>query len=50
MGFDTLLSNSMINKVRKSEYKRKQAPPGLRVSRKAFGVGRSLPIVNKERD
>jgi NAD+ synthase (glutamine-hydrolysing) len=28
-----------------NEYKRRQAPPGIRVSMKAFGVGRRLPIV-----
>ncbi len=50
MGFDNTLSRSMINKVRKSEYKRRQSPPGIRVSRKAFGHGRRLPIVNKYRD
>jgi NAD+ synthetase len=32
--------------VRGSEYKRKQAPPILRVSSKAFGIGRRMPIVN----
>jgi NAD+ synthase (glutamine-hydrolysing) len=32
--------------VRVSEYKRWQAPPILRVSRKAFGIGRRMPIVN----
>ena len=50
IGFDSILSNSIINKIRKSEYKRKQAPPGLRVSRKSFGIGRRLPIVNNYRD
>ena len=50
MGFDSTLSRSMINKVRNSEYKRRQSPPGIRVSRKAFGHGRRLPIVNKYRD
>jgi NAD+ synthetase len=33
--------------VRVSEYKRKQAPPVLRVTEKAFGIGRRMPIVNK---
>ena len=31
--------------VDRNEYKRKQAPPGIRVSKKAFGIGRRLPIV-----
>ena len=50
MGYDTILSSSMINKVRNAEYKRRQSPPGIRVSKKAFGNGRRFPIVNKYRD
>ena len=33
-------------RIRNNEYKRRQAPLGLRVTRKAFGVGRRIPIVN----
>jgi len=33
--------------VDQNEYKRRQAPPGLRVTEKAFGVGRRIPIVKK---
>ena len=29
-----------------AEYKRRQAPPGIRISSKAFGAGRRFPIVN----
>ena len=36
----------VLKLVRLSEYKRKQAPPILRVSAKAFGIGRRMPIVN----
>jgi NAD+ synthetase len=36
----------VLRLVRLSEYKRKQAPPILRVSAKAFGIGRRMPIVN----
>lgn len=35
----------VLRLVARNEYKRKQAPPGLRVSRKAFGFGRRIPIV-----
>lgn len=35
----------ILNAVDRNEYKRKQAPPALRVSVKAFGTGRRLPIV-----
>jgi NAD+ synthase (glutamine-hydrolysing) len=33
-----------------AEYKRRQSPPGLRLSAKAFGIGRRLPIVQKWTD
>ena len=35
----------LIRKIHRSEYKRRQAAPGLRVSKKAFRVGRNYPIV-----
>lgn len=35
----------ILDMVDHSEYKRRQAPPGLRVSPKAFGMGRRVPIV-----
>lgn len=37
----------IIRMVDRNEYKRRQAAPGLRVSPKAFGVGRRLPIVQR---
>jgi hypothetical protein len=33
--------------VDRSEYKRKQAPPGLKVTSKAFSVGRRFPLAQK---
>jgi hypothetical protein len=33
--------------VDRNEYKRKQAPPGLKVTSKAFGAGRRLPLAQK---
>ena len=33
-----------------AEYKRRQAAPGPKVSRKAFGLGRKYPITNGYRD
>ena len=44
-GYDSALVEDILRKVDRNEYKRRQAPPGLRVSRKAFGVGRRVPIV-----
>jgi NAD+ synthase (glutamine-hydrolysing) len=47
MGFDPDLVFRVCKMVNYSEYKRYQAPPILRVSDKAFGSGRRLPIVAK---
>jgi len=44
-GFDNALIRQVLNLVNKSEYKRHQTPPILRVSSKAFGKGRRMPIV-----
>ncbi|MEM6337780.1 MAG: NAD(+) synthase, partial [Bacteroidota bacterium] len=44
-GFSLNLVQSITRKVDQNEYKRRQAAPGLRVTRKAFGIGRRLPIV-----
>lgn len=46
-GFDPELVRRVIQMVERSEYKRQQAPPGLKISEKAFGVGRRLPIARK---
>jgi NAD+ synthase (glutamine-hydrolysing) len=43
-GFDAETVRWVIKIVARSEYKRKQAPPGLKVTSKAFGVGRRMPI------
>jgi NAD+ synthase (glutamine-hydrolysing) len=45
MGFDATLVNRIFNLVNRSEYKRQQTPPILRVSKKAFGQGRRMQIV-----
>ena len=45
-GYSEDLVYDVYKKIKINEYKRRQAPPGLRVSSKAFGVGRRLPIVN----
>jgi NAD+ synthase (glutamine-hydrolysing) len=46
-GFDAALVRSVIGMVEKAEYKRRQAPPVLKVSPKAFGTGRRIPIARK---
>jgi len=45
MGFDPELVKRIIRLVNQNEYKRYQTPPILRISSKAFGIGRRLPLV-----
>ncbi len=47
LGFDEALVKRVLKMVNTNEYKRYQTPPILRVSPKAFGQGRRLPIVGK---
>jgi NAD+ synthase (glutamine-hydrolysing) len=46
-GFDPALVDSILKLVNSNEYKRKQFCPILRISCKAFGVGRRMPVVGK---
>lgn len=46
-GFDKALVNRILRMVNINEYKRHQSPPILRISDKAFGMGRRMPIVGK---
>jgi len=45
-GLNADLVHDIYRRITINEYKRRQAPPGLRVSPKAFGIGRRIPIVN----
>ncbi|MEE8360085.1 MAG: NAD+ synthase [Candidatus Omnitrophota bacterium] len=47
MGFNRALVNQVISMVDKNEYKRRQAPPGVKITPKAFGRDRRMPIVNR---
>jgi len=47
MGFDRVVVERVLGMVNSSEWKRHQTPPILRISPKAFGVGRRMPIVGK---
>ena len=47
MGFEEALVRRVLKMVNSNEYKRHQTPPILRVSPKAFGSGRRMPIVGK---
>ena len=46
-GFSLDLVRSVALQVDRNEYKRKQAPPGLKVTSKAFSVGRRFPLAQK---
>ena len=45
-GYNYELCKEIINRIRLFEYKRYQGAPGIRVSKKAFGIGRRYPIIN----
>jgi NAD+ synthase (glutamine-hydrolysing) len=45
--FPLELVRSIVTKVDRNEYKRQQAAPGLKVTTKAFGMGRRIPIAQK---
>ncbi len=49
LGYDAEGTRKVIRMIDKSEYKRRQAPPGIKISKKAFGRDRRFPITNKYR-
>ena len=48
-GFDEKIVQKVISLVDSNEYKRRQAPPGVKITPKAFGKDRRMPITNKYR-
>jgi NAD+ synthase (glutamine-hydrolysing) len=46
-GLDPEVVRWVIRTIDKNEYKRRQAAPGLKVTSKAFGMGRRIPIAAK---
>ena len=48
-GFDAELVRRVVALVDRAEYKRRQAPPGVKITPKAFGRDRRLPITNAYR-
>ena len=48
-GIPPEIVDEVISMVDRSEYKRRQAPPGIRITPKAFGRDRRLPITNRYR-
>ena len=47
MGFDEALVKRVVTMVNRNEYKRRQAPPGVKITHRAFGRDRRLPIANR---
>jgi len=46
MGFEEKTVREIVTKVNRNEYKRRQAAPGIKVTSKAFGSGRRMPIAH----
>jgi NAD+ synthase (glutamine-hydrolysing) len=46
-GYDKKIINDIIRRVDHNEYKRKQTAIGIKITPRAFGFGRRMPIVNK---
>jgi NAD+ synthetase len=49
-GFDEATVKRVVKLIDANEYKRRQAAPGLKVTSKAFGVGRRIPIAQRRQD
>ena len=47
LGFDKETVARVLNMVDKTEYKRRQSPPGIKITPKAFGRDRRMPITNR---
>ncbi|MCM8784899.1 MAG: NAD+ synthase [Candidatus Omnitrophica bacterium] len=47
IGFDENLIKKVLKMVDRNEYKRRQSPPGIKITPKAFGKDRRMPIINK---
>jgi NAD+ synthase (glutamine-hydrolysing) len=50
MGFKESLIKEVINMVDRNEYKRRQSPPGVKITHRALGKDRRLPVTNKYRN
>jgi len=49
LGYDEATIKQVMSGVDRNEYKRRQAPPGVKITPRAFGRDRRLPLVNKYR-
>ena len=49
LGYEPAIVRQVMAAVDRNEYKRRQSPPGVKITSKAFGKDRRLPIVNAYR-
>jgi NAD+ synthase (glutamine-hydrolysing) len=45
-GYEKALVDKVYDLYKKAEFKRFQLPPGIKITKKAYGVGRRIPITN----
>jgi NAD+ synthase (glutamine-hydrolysing) len=50
MGFKEKMIREIIQKVDRNEYKRRQSPPGVKITHRALGKDRRLPVTNRYRN
>jgi NAD+ synthase (glutamine-hydrolysing) len=50
LGYSPKLAEEILSRIRSAEYKRRQAAPSIKITRKAFGIGWRMPIVNRSRE
>ena len=50
MGFEAGLAKEVMRMVDRNEYKRRQSPPGVKITHRALGKDRRLPVTNKYRN
>ena len=50
LGYDEATVKQVLSGVDRNEYKRRQSPPGVKITPRAFGRDRRLPLVNKYRN
>jgi NAD+ synthase (glutamine-hydrolysing) len=50
LGFERGIAKNVIDRVDRNEYKRRQSPPGIKITPRALGKDRRLPITNRYRN
>jgi len=50
MGFKEAMVKEVIHLVDRNEYKRRQSPPGVKITHRALGKDRRLPVTNRYRN